>query len=249
MSLGFTSCNQDNIGPKFEGDLNRAVAFVEHSIAGEIDPENTVIPVECYRISAEGDQTVNVICESEFDGISVDPSVTFKDGEYEAVMYVKVTDIDKLDDMKKYSVVLRFANNETLPTDYYGTTVKIQIKPSPFGTADYNPWLFTGSWDVDVLKAKSGNYFRLLEPIEEGYNFEFTLNDDASELDIEVQETGFEYGNYGMVYWVPTGAFEYTPSTHSLMIAMDYEVSAGSFGSGVDEIIFDKDILNPNPSK
>lgn len=243
LSFAFTSCNQDNIGPKFEGDLNNSAAFTEAEIAGEVDPENLDITVPVYRISAKGAATIKVVCESNIDGIEVDPSVSFEDGEYESAMNVKVTDINKLNDMKKYRVTLRFPNENALPSSGYGCTVAVQIKPSYFGIANYDPWLFTGSWDVEVLKAKSGNYFRLVDAIEEGYNLDFTLNGDATEIDVEDQPTGYVHPSYGMVWWVPLGTCEYFRENHVLGIDSEYQVSAGSFGNGVDMITFDKDII------
>ena len=242
--VGFTSCDQDNIGPKFEGDLNKCVLVQSSLVNGEVDAAENVVSIEVSRLNADGDFTLPIVVESIDEGITIDESVKFADGETSAFIKVTAPNVASLDENKKYKAVFHIPSEYRLPDDFYNTTVSISIRPEPFGTALYNPWLFNGSWDVDVRKARTSNRFVAYEPIAEGYNFEMTFNDDFSELNAPIQDTGYVHPSYGMIFWEPSGSFDYDPATYTLAIKLDYGVSAGYFedssGDYLDYYKFDR---------
>lgn len=229
MALAFTSCNQDNIGPKFEGDLSKCIAFESMTVSGEVDAVENVVYLNATRLNGEGNVSVPITVDALPDGFSVDDAVTFADGETSTQVKVTAADVNALDENKSYKVVFRIPTENSLPTSSNNVTVNIGLRPEEFCIAEYDPWLFTSSWDVEVRKARTANRFTIYDAIVEGYNFVFAFNDDFTEFSAEPQDTGYEDPSYGMVFWEPTGEFEYSEQNTALAWKTKYGVSAGYF--------------------
>ena len=240
LALALSSCNQDNIGPMFESDLNKSAVVEAATINGEVDAAENIVYVEVTRLSGEGSASVPIVVESIDDGLIIEDAVNFEDGETTAYLKVIAPDVSALDESKKYKAIFHIADGYRLPSDSYNTTVVVGIKPEPFCDAEYSPWLFGSSWKVEIRKSRTSNRFVVYDAIWEGYNFEMTFNDDFSELSADPQDTGYVHSSYGMVFWEPTGNFEYSAANKALAIETRYGVSAGYFQND-DGAIVDND--------
>ena len=115
--VGFTSCDQDNIGPKFEGDLNNSCLFAEESMTAFVEPEQNTIPVKVSRLVAESAVDVPIVKINVPDGVTVPESVHFDADETESAFIIVVDDLTNFRADKSYPIELRFDNDHALPSE------------------------------------------------------------------------------------------------------------------------------------
>ncbi|MBO7382506.1 MAG: hypothetical protein J6Y87_07525 [Muribaculaceae bacterium] len=247
--VGFTSCDQDNIGPKFDADLNNACLFAEESMTAFVEPEQNSIPVKVSRLVAESAVDVPIVKINVPDGVKVPESVHFDADETESAFIIVVEDLSNFRADKNYPIELRFDNDHAIPSQTGELYINLRVAPdyADFGTAEYTAWLFGSSWDVDLLKDKNCNVFKLLEPVAEGYDYELLFNEDFTEIDFADSTTGYVHPTYGMIYMIMTSPYdvEFVPADNIdnggiIYYGTEYVVSVGSFGTGVDALNIDK---------
>ena len=112
------------------------------------------------------------------------------------------------------------------------TTMNVYV---PYANGVYTSGLF-GSWEQPMEKyILDETTYRLPDYIAPGYDLYFTWNPETGEVaTINTSwETGYIHPDYGMIIST-CSASAYDAETKTLAFAVEYTVSAGSFGSFVD---------------
>ncbi|MBR1838960.1 MAG: hypothetical protein IJ786_05315 [Bacteroidaceae bacterium] len=176
------------------------------------DREKTIV-VKVVRPNAGAAQTVHfqevtVSDENAFEGIP--ESVTFEKGETETEFTV-TCNIEPGEDA---TLEISLPEN-TYDILYFSGTLKISAKVEfvweEAGKAIYRSSVFGFEDEVKVMHPQGTNRYVLKDVIVEGYDLEFYLDDDYNALSWpNLQATGYEYGDYGMVYFFHNPASGYT---------------------------------------
>ncbi len=209
-SMVFTSCDTDVEGVVYTPETTEYSFASTQQISQLTKDDQGVMKVPVYRNSAEDESSIELDVQmSEATGkiFSLETSVlSFKKGETMTYAEFNFGSIDKLGAVDKYKIQLSIEEKSVSSS---GTrTIMIQASRKltweNYGTGVYTSQLFNQSWKQSIEKAAEGNIFRLPDCITEGYPFIFILSDDSQKLaGWDIQATGYEDSNYGMVYFLP----------------------------------------------
>ncbi len=245
----FASCSQEEI-TKAEIDAQNAVAATELP---------TIAAISVDTVGAF-DAVINVTIKGNYEHIlelSLDyaSSVDFEDVKTTRVstpeLLSQIPDGVVVDKEEGYTFKVNVAGL-TQNSDYYIaanayvrgnapivcenvlqiTTMNVYV---PFVNGVYSCGLF-GEWEQPMEKyILEDNVYRLPDYIAPGYDLYFTWNPETGEVATinKSWETGYIHPDYGMIISTCSGA-AYDAETKTLAFAVEYTVSAGSFGAFVD---------------
>lgn len=252
FACGKTDYPAFEYGPK-DTESKTEVYFTESCNTEEIDAAVSTVEITVGRKTTTGALTVPIVVLQDAGGtIKVDENAVFADGAATTTISADISEAAIAEDC-----VLEIA----IPSDYYylykdygvnGASISYRlnfqrIAWSKVATGSLKLWLFGAVVpNVDLMKCESvpGRY-RIIEPIEEGYNLEFFLEGDPKKDDdgntytpfkLPKQETGNVEPTYGMISVEASD-----PSKNCLYedgyfyMLSKYTVAAGSFGTGYDE--------------
>lgn len=247
MSVGalVSSCTKDY-------DYDPATPFSEEGVKVSFVPASNVVlaqsdtefEVTIVRTETEGELTVPILVESAAEVFTVPSSVTFADGESEAVLVVNVSnDMEAFTDYQlKLTTSDELLDPYTEEQDnfcfYKATVVKEDFKPVAVGLFTDNIF-YEASWDVELEYSEMLGLYRLASPFEDGFHIMLNWEKDAPTAVVCDQNgdaqrdtpLGFTYYSYGMVYWTVTGTTQYDAETGLFYFPMAMTVSAGTLAN------------------
>lgn len=208
-----TSCNTDVEGAIYTPDETAAYSFAAAQMNVELDAEyQGKLKVPVYRSTTNGEAIITITADMDETAASTftltSSAISFADGEGVAYAELDFGSIDNLGVTTKYSITLSIAEENQSPSADGSIEIQAQrlLTWEPYGTGVYTSETFEQSWPQSIEKAVEGNIYRLPDCIVEGYPIVFSLSEDGQNLTgFDVQATGYEYGNYGMTYFVYQG--------------------------------------------
>ncbi len=225
LGLGlFSACDKDAEGEIYTGT---GFSFASTAMSAEVTAEdNGVVQVPVYRSTTEGEATVQLTIDDAAvdEGILslTNPTVTFAAGEGVAYAELSFGSLDRLSGANRYQATLTITDASQVSVSGEATitvSVQRQLTWVNIGTGVYTSTCFEQSWPQPVEKAQEGNVYRLPDCIVEGYPMVFTLSDDGQSLvSWDIQATGYDQTNYGMLYFT---AVEMTREGNTLSFLMD----------------------------
>lgn len=202
--LAFTSCSDDIVREPSPIPTEGVQAYV-YAEATNL----TFVPTDAYsftlnvaRQNTQAAATVHLIAEGE--GFTVPSSVDFAAGEDKKEVLIAFD--QPVGSTRTLTISIPEEESYIYANAQITFTITLDYTWEDFGTGTYTSQLFGQSWPQPILKAKEGNVYKMPDCITEGYPITFTLSDDGQELiGWDIQPTGYEDADYGMVYFLPTG--------------------------------------------
>lgn len=233
-----TSCEQDNLGPVYEGSTMGVTFSINAQSVSFPATGYEGFDVEVLRAVSTEDATV-ALSASMSDGsavpseIQVPSSVNFKAGEFTATVHVKVGDITP---GKNYRLVLKLGEEEA-PVDatlQKSITIYRDYTYSSIGTGTYASYFFGPDlntpveFPVEVMQAdQNPSLYKVVGPYEEGYDIVFQVGTDGKNVSVARQAALSDINGYGTAYVAGTG----TLVDGVITTMLEFTVSAGSFGT------------------
>lgn len=242
LALGFiifTACDPIAEGALFEGE-GALVAFPSTQQVSELTSEdNGVLQVALYRGNSTG--TLEVALELTADSVTLaqftlaTPTVSFENGE--TVAYAELSFDNNALAVTPYTMTLSVVDATLLSPSAQGEiTIKASRKLTyeSIGTGMFTSTIFGSSWEQEVLKAQEANVYLIEDCYYAGYDLLFVLSEDGTELvTFDNQETGYVHSDYGMASIYGEAM---TRTGNTLDFTVNFNVSAGSFGSYVESL-------------
>lgn len=207
-----TGCSTDAEGVIYTPEAaGYSFASTQMSVEATADDQG-VVRVPVYRNTTHGAAAVSLTAamDEETAGIFTLSSseITFAEGEGVAYAELSYGNLNNLGATTRYSITLSIPEESSSISAESSIDVLVQrqLTWESIGTGEYHSQLFGQSWPQPVEKAQEGNVYRLPDCIVEGYPMVFSLSDDGQELaGWDIQATGYEDANYGMVYFAAAG--------------------------------------------
>ena len=234
----FAACEDDverELSP--EQNPNSAnVYFSNDNVSDVVLPlEATSFNVIISRENSSSDQTVSLNTENAFGNIfSIPESVSFASGETEKSITVEIGDDIVL--MESYHIVIEIDQNETKPYTMQEVYPRIELNVSKEDFAPYADGVFTSeffgeAWDATLQYSPATDLYRFKDCWFEGYDYAFMVAEDGAITQVpETTETGYVHSTYGMVSATANSESVFDSSTDTYTFAINWTVSAGSFG-------------------
>lgn len=211
--MAFTSCDTDAKGAIYTPDETAAYSFAAAQMNVELTSDyQGKLKVPIYRSTINGDAIINITANMDETTASTftltSSAISFADGEGMAYAELDFGSIDNLGVTSKYTITLALAEENQSPSAEGNIKILAQrlLTWESYGTGVYTSGNFEQSWPQPIEKAAEGNIYRLPDCIMQGYPIVFTLSEDGQNLaGFDVQATGYEYGSYGMTYFVYQG--------------------------------------------
>ncbi|WP_300813577.1 hypothetical protein [uncultured Bacteroides sp.] len=213
LLTAFTSCDTDVEGVIYTPDETACYSFASSQINVELTADNQgVLKVPVYRGATNGNASLALTVDMDEATAAVfsltSSEVAFANGEGVAYVELNFGSIDNLGATTKYTITLSIPEANQSPSAEGSVKVQAQrqLTWENFGTGVYSSQLFGQSWPQPIEKAVEGNVYRLPDCIIEDYPIVFTLSEDGQELvGWDIQPTGYEDPDYGMVYYLAEG--------------------------------------------
>ena len=204
----FSSCNTDAEKPMYDATKTE-YAFASTLQSVEMLPEDgNKIIVPIYRNTTVGTSSVNVEMSASVDGVFTltNATVTFEDGKASTDIVITYADINELAAGTTYKLTLSFAEENASPSKVNSIKVSAQRKLTwkQIGTGVFSSEFFAdedgtlATWEQPIEKAEEANVYRLPDVYFTGYPLIFSV-DDAGNISMSDQESGYVYGSYGMI--------------------------------------------------
>lgn len=215
----------------------------EH-IIGLSDKE---ISAKIVRTNTEGEYTLPLkVTNLNSDIFTVPESVTFADGEAEAIITVTVGDEIVPFETYKLTVALpedvlnpyKVENNYPI-YDFIVTCDDYTL----FANGVYYSWWYDAEFETTLEYSAILNKYRIKKfCYADGYDLEFEWDTETGALNLaNYYQSGYVHSTYGMVYayWYDSyysspGMTYFNSETNTFNFAFTWRVSAGSFGAGYD---------------
>lgn len=242
-----TSCSKDNEQDMLGSDVNTGVGFLQSKQASELDPSdpNAAISITLVRSNAASSETFSLILSDEshdFTGIfNIPLSVTFEQGKNSVELVIPAIASAMAPGVTyEFNLALQYDGDNISAVKAIDITSKVKLAWEDVGVGEYDPALFTGTWDVTLQKAIGLNFYRLVSPIEDDFNFEFTVNADNT-ITFSKQQTGYVNGANGMIWYTQSATI---PSTFDGNKTYTFGVQytnggTGSYGHFTDTFVLD----------
>lgn len=235
----FCSCNTD--AEKTLYDMNKTeYAFASTLQKVEMLPtDGNQIIVPIYRNTTTGTSSIDITLETEngTDLFSLaSTTATFEDGKATTDIIINYSDINVLAAGTVYKLTLSFAEENASPSNVNKIVVSAQRKLTfkQIGVGIFSSEFFGQSWEQPMEKAEEANVYRLPDVYYSGYPLVFSV-DEAGNISMGDQETGYVHSTYGMVN---VRFVQSKIEGKTYMFALKFYVSAGSFGTFVETIEF-----------
>lgn len=198
----FSSCNTDAEKPMYDVTKTE-YAFARTLQSVEMLPtDGNKIIVPIYRNTTVGTSSVNVEMSASVEGLFTlaNATATFEDGKASTDIVINYDDINALAAGTTYKLTLSFAEENASPSKVNSITVSAQRKLTfkTIGTGVFTSEFFGESWEQPIEKAEEANVYRLPDCYVSGFPIIFSV-DDAGNITMGDQETGYVYSTYGMV--------------------------------------------------
>lgn len=230
----FSSCNTDAEKPMYD------VTKTEYAFASTLqsvemlptDGNKIIVPI--YRNTTVGTSSVNVEMSASVEGLFTlaNATATFEDGKAATDIVINYDDINALAAGTTYRLTLSFAEENASPSNVNSITVSAQRKLTfkQVGVGIFTTEFFGASWEQPIEKAEEANVYRLPDCYVSGYPIVFSM-DEAGNITMSDQETGYVDSTYGMIN---IRLVQAQVEGNTYMFALKYFVSAGSFGTFVE---------------
>lgn len=198
----FSSCNTDAEKPMYD------VTKTEYAFASTLqsvemlptDGNKIIVPI--YRNTTAGTSSVNIEMSASVEGLFTlaNAAVTFEDGKAATDIVINYDDINALAAGTTYKLTLSFAEENASPSNVNSITVSAQRKLTfkQVGVGIFTTEFFEASWEQTLEKAEEANVYRLPDVYFSGYHLVFSV-DDAGNISMSDQESGYVYSPYGMI--------------------------------------------------
>ena len=198
----FSSCNTDAEKPMYD------VTKTEYAFASTLqsvemlptDGNKIIVPI--YRNTTAGTSSVNIEMSASVEGLFTlaNATATFEDGKAATDIVINYDDINALAAGTTYRLTLSFAEENASPSNVNSITVSAQRKLTfkQVGVGIFTTEFFEASWEQPIEKAEEANVYRLPDCYVSGYPIVFTV-DEAGNITMGKQETGYVHSTYGMV--------------------------------------------------
>ena len=204
----FSSCNTDAEKPMYD------VTKTEYAFASTLqsvemlptDGNKIIVPI--YRNTTAGTSSVNIEMSANVEGLFTlaNATATFEDGKAATDIVINYDDINALAAGTTYKLTLSFAEENASPSNVNSITVSAQRKLTfkTIGTGVFTSEFFTeedgspATWEQPIEKAEEANVYRLPDVYFSGYHLVFSV-DDAGNISMSDQESGYVYSPYGMI--------------------------------------------------
>lgn len=216
---------------------------LEEHVIGLSDKE---ISATIVRTNTEGEYTLPLkVTNTSDDVFTVPTSVTFADGEAEAVVTVTVN--DNIVPFETYRVTVALPEEVLNPykMEYNYPVYDFIVTCDDYTT--YAKGTYYSSWWDETFETTMEysailNKFRIKDFALCGYDMEFVWDSESGEITLnDYYLTGYEHPDYGMVYaywydkvYSAPGMTKFSPENNTFYFCFNWRVSAGSFGSAYD---------------
>lgn len=211
--MTFTSCDTDVVGAIYTPDEIAAYSFAAAQMNVELTADDQgKLKVPVYRSTTKGDAIITITADMTEATASIftlaSSTISFADSEEMAYAELDFGSIDNLGVTNRYTITLAIAEENQSPSAEGSIKIQAQrlLTWESYGTGFYTSGNFEESWPQPIEKAAERNIYRLPDCIVQGYPIIFSLSEDGQSLiGFDAQATGYEYGNYGMTYFVYQG--------------------------------------------
>ncbi|MDR0660607.1 MAG: hypothetical protein LBG19_07375 [Prevotellaceae bacterium] len=207
--IPFVSCGEEDYGY----NVDTGAGFALKKIVAEVDPGLTSydIKVVVARGNTGAAATFQLIVSNESANLSgvlsIPQSVTFEQGESVAEVVIPVT-VSALGIGVYYNFTLTLESSQeqiAANSKSINISTNLLLEWEDVGEGEYDPALFTGTWDLTLQKAAGTNFYRLLDAIEYDYHFIFEVKADNTII-FGKQETGYVNGASGMIWYTQSAS-------------------------------------------
>lgn len=251
----FASCDKDNEGALYQ-PTNSNVTLEKDNFGVITSTETSKdIAIRVYRAQTAGELTVGYTMITSAEGIFTDldnGKVTFENGSGVAVINIKA---ENMVPGNKYDLKIELDDAAKATLDTITNHANYTADLSVFceyvwealdGKAVYNsPVAFENSWEVDVMRAKGTDIYKMVGLYEEAYDVIFSI--DADNNVIVEEQPAWTYENGGTKYAVHVvgnangdqsgNAGKYDPATKKVQLTLFHFIpKVGDFGTFADEL-------------
>jgi hypothetical protein len=226
-----TSCNVDQVGPKYLNG-NRGVSFDNAKYTAEVERTGTFIDIHVARVSAVLEETVGLTNNcTDVNLFTIPQTVIFAKGEYEKMLRIAVVAEDMVPG-KTYSFNLTLEEIASL-SGVTSTAVSVGLKLEwvAAGTADIDSDWAGEFATIPVERAVGTDIYRLVSPywyLEPDY-----CPDQGYHVMFEVD------ANYDAVYLYPSNIGEVASNGSWFLVCNGYEAYGCSFTNTGNVYIID----------
>lgn len=252
--LAFTACTEEvDYTPAEPSKVDSTQFYFNKEQATSAVLELTATEHKIYveRVNAEAEETINLIANVDEEIFTVPQSVTFAAGETTAEIVVGIT--DKMEPFVEYDIEISLPEEIVNPykQDNYSVFTAKLLKEDfkPYAKASYMWGFMELTYEQEVYYSEILQTYRIITPwvtpapvytswgygAEDGESVEFTINEDNT---LSFAKTAFKSGLYHPSYGSVIANYEKSMIDENGVFYFQYKwtVSAGSFGSAVDEM-------------
>lgn len=197
-----TSCSDDieREPSPIPTDGAQAYIYMDKTDLTYTPSEDQVFTLKVARQKTDAAATVHL--STDATDITVPATVDFAAGE--GSKDVKIAFNLELGKSGTYTITVADADAYVYGNNKVTVNIKRDYTWLSLGNGVYTSQLFGEGWEQPILKAKEGNVYRLPDCLTKGYPIEFTLSEDGQSLEKwDIQPTGYDKTNYGMLYFKP----------------------------------------------
>lgn len=244
------SCSQDNKGPVYTPD-GVETSFLQASQNAKLaEEDNGKFFVDVVRTESSGETPTNFVLSSVFIGnqnvtdkgiFTLESKQATFDGVYGKVQLNY--NLNLMDPSLVYVVTLVNKGENISPTKVsavINATRKVSYKDYTNATVVSSDWghsSLAAPWKIKVQKAEGYDFYRLVDLYGPGINVEFHVNSKEQIIALK-QKTGEIHSSYGDIS-VASPAAPGIRKGKEYTLKLEFTVSAGSFGTMTDKIVFD----------
>lgn len=252
--FAFTACTEEvDYTPAEPSKVDNTQFYFnrEQATSAVLDLTETQYKVYIERVNAETEETINLIANVDEDIFTVPQSVTFAAGETTAEIVVSIN--EKMEPFVEYDIEIsipeEFINPYKQDNNSILTVQLLKEDYVPYAKAIYT-WNFLGiQYYQDIQYSEILGAYRMVAPwstpasayvaagygAEQGEDVVFFINEETGAITLQKTAllSGLIHPSYGSV----TANFEIGAVQEGvLLFQYKWTVSAGSFGSYVDQV-------------
>ena len=218
------------------------VYFMDNEGSGLILAKTaTEFNVRVGRTNSGAAQSIPVLVTNPNDSVftNVPATIEFAAGETETNLTIQLG--DKMKYFTGYYLKLE------IPAEYVNPYIEQENHPeiilnvskedyAPYAVGQYYSWWHDATYEMVLEYSEYLGRYRFSDLWAEGYDVEFTFDGTTIKMLSSKMQSGYVHSTYGMV----TAEYQdsaFRPETNTFLFQYKWTVSAGSFGSGVDQFV------------
>ena len=246
VALGFTACTEEvDYTPAQQSAVEDSQVYfmASNSSAPVMQKDDTSFSVLVGRANGGSAQSIPVIATNpNADIFTVPATIEFAAGETEKELVIQTS--AKMELAKSYYLKLEIPEEFVNPykeQENHPILIMSVLKEDyePYAVGTYTSNFFGSSWKQEMEYSPALDMYRFPDLWADGYDVEFNWDGETIKCAKTTVKSGYVHKKYGMCS-ATVEATAYREAQNAFLFQYKWTVSAGSFGSYVDQFILEE---------